>query len=105
MKRGRLKNRFIFQTAFLKKEYGGQSQRQPLKKSRRSPVTASQGSAETAPRPQEKNRLSRLFRHLRQPAKPPRLFFSCPLRRDFYEQILSDKTDFAFLKIVAICHL
>ncbi|WP_123805484.1 hypothetical protein [Neisseria chenwenguii] len=54
----------------MKKGYGGQSQRQPPKKSRRSP--------------QEKNRLRRLFRHLRQPAKPPRLFVSCPLRRDFY---------------------
>lgn len=53
------------------------------KNARRSPVTASQGSAETSPRPQEKNRLRQLFRHLRQPAKLPRLFFSCPLRRAF----------------------
>lgn len=53
------------------------------KKARRGPVTASQGSAETSSRPQEKNRLRQLFRHLRQPAKLPRLFFSCPLRRAF----------------------
>ena len=31
------------------------------KNARRSPVTASQGSAETSPRPQEKNRLRQLF--------------------------------------------
>ena len=53
------------------------------KNARRSPVTASQGSAETSPRPQEKNRLRQLFRHLRQLAKLPRLFSSCPLRRAF----------------------
>ena len=55
-----------------------------IKSARRSPVTASQGSAETSPRPQEKNRLSQLLRHLRQPEKPPRLFFFlAPLRRAF----------------------
>ena len=49
-----------------------------IKSARRSPVTASQGSAETPPRPQEKNRLSRLFRHFQQPTNRHACFSLAP---------------------------